>query len=496
MTIRTHALAVLVMVTFGVGPVMGQTADPPFPVAGTVIGVSPLFVPREDSRTAIVVLPAGAQVQVMGRQGYWYRVVFSSPQGDVAGLMAPHEIRIDPDAVSLPRASDGGAVSERGFVELRGFGFPQATANDSTRGVGDALVRQEVFLKPARWFQVALGVDLRGSSYDEVEDEWRVDLEDRGLLRPRAAVRRLGVALTTRHFSLDLGKQFIRWGRADILSPVDRFAPRDYLNVLDSEFLPVMGARASIRAGGETFEAVWLPQMTPSRLPLLGRRWTVVPPEAAGFTLQDRGSVFPDDSEQGFRWSHAGRFEMGLSVFDGFNHLPDVEASVDPVSGTVALTRTYAALRTYGGEASVPTPAFTLKGEAAWFTSPTATSDEYVLYVIEAERQIGEWLFDVGYTGEVVTESRARSPFAAERGVAHSIIGHASYTIDPRRHVEIEGAGRRNGRGVYVRGEFSQTFGRHWRLTVAAAGIGGKDDDFLGQYQRNSHVSATLRLSY
>jgi hypothetical protein len=410
--------------------------------------------------------------------------------------MAPHEVRLDPDAAAPPTSSVRAVLSERGFAELRGVGFPQVAANDSRRAVGDALLRQEVFVKPARWAQFAMGVDLRGSSHGEVEDEWRLDLEDRGRLRPRAGVRRLGVALTTRHVSLDLGKQFIRWGRADILSPVDRFAPRDYLNVLDSEFLPVMGARASLRAGGETFEMVWVPQMTPSRLPLLGRRWTVVPPEAASFTLEDHGSVFPDGSERGFRWSHAGRFEVGLSVFSGFNHLPDIEAVVDPAEGTVALTRTYSALRTYGGEASIPLAAFTLKGEAAWFQSPTSSSDEYLLYVIEAERQMGEWLFDVGYTGEVVTESRGRTPFAAERGVAHSLIGHASYTIDPRRHIEFEGAARRNGHGVYAKGEFSQTFGRHWRLTLAAAGIGGRDDDFLGQYQRNSHVSATLRLSY
>jgi hypothetical protein len=296
--------------------------------------------------------------------------------------------------------------------------------------------------------------------------------------------------------SLDIGKQFIRWGRADILSPVDRFAPRDFVNVLDSEFLPVVGARAAVRAGSESFEVVWVPQMTPSRMPLLGQRWTVLPAEAAGFSIEDRGATFPTRSEYGFRWSHTGRFEMGLSVFDGFNHLPDIAADVEPDLGTISLTRSYAALRSYGGEVAVPTSAFTVKAEAAWFTSPTAVSDEYVLYVAEIERQMGEWLINAGYTGEVATIDRQATSFAAERGVADSVIGRASYTIDPRRTFSVEGAARRNGRGVFVRGEYSQAFGRHWRLTLAAAGIGGEDDDFLGQYARNSHVSAALRFSY
>ena len=33
------------------------------------------------------------------------------------------------------------------------------------------------------------------------------------------------------------GKQFIRWGKADILNPTDRFAPRDFMEVVDNEFL-------------------------------------------------------------------------------------------------------------------------------------------------------------------------------------------------------------------------------------------------------------------
>jgi hypothetical protein len=138
-----------------------------------------------------------------------------------------------------------------------------------------------------------------------------------------------------------------------------------------------------------------------------------------------------------------------------------------------------------------------LKGEANYFTSPTATSDEYVLYVIEAERQAGEWLLDGGYAGEVVTTTGdGASSFNAERGMARSIIGRASYTIDQRRSAEMEGAVRQNGHGFYAKGAFSETFGRHWRLTLAAVGIGGQDDDFLGQYHRNSHVSATFRLSF
>jgi hypothetical protein len=388
-------------------------------------------------------------------------------------------------------------ISQRGFVEGRVFAFPQEASNDTTRVIGDGLFREEMFVRLARWVQIAAGFDLRANTHDQVEDAWRLDFSDRGIRRPRAGIRRLSATVTARGFTLDVGKQFIRWGRADILNPTDRFAPRDFLNVIDSEFLAVLGARPSLRIGQETFEAVWVPRLTPSRVPLLTQRWTVLPPEASAVSLEDAGSRIPARSQQGVRWNHIGeRVEASLSFFDGFNHLPNIDVHEVEPAPLVELTRTYPDLRTFGGDLAIPTRWFTLKGEAAYFKSPSSTSEEYVLYVVELERQTGEWVLDVGYAGEVVTSSRASFPFAPDRGVARSIIGRASYTVDPRRTVTIEAAARQNGHGMYGKGEYSEAFGQHWRLTFTGVAIGGRQDDFLGQYKRNSHGSLTLRFSF
>ena len=393
--------------------------------------------------------------------------------------------------------ADAQALSHSGFVDGRLFGFPQTAPNDTTRVIGDALFRNEIVLRPADWFQFAAGLDLRANSHDQVEDRWRLDFEDRGVRRPRAAVRRLAATFAARGFTLDVGKQFVRWGRADIIYPTDRFAPRDYLNVIDSELLPVIGARASIQHGSETFEAVWVPRLTPSRLPLLDQRWAVVPAEAAGLTLADGGSVLPRGSQFGGRWRHTGsRLETAFSFFDGFNHLPDIEARLRADLTTIDVVRVHPSIRMYGGDVAVPTEWFTLKAEAAYVTSPSATSDEYVLYVVELERQTGEWLLDVGYAGEVVRQSRVPVVFSPDRNMARSIIGRASYTVDPRRTVIIEAAARQSGDGFYAKFQYSQAMTQHWHLTLTGVGLAGNPGDFLGQYRRNSHGSAALRFSF
>src|ERR1035437_5152228 len=118
-------------------------------------------------------------------------------------------------------------LTQRGFVEGTTQLFPQEAPNDPTRVVGDLLVREEIFSKPTPWIQFAGGLDLRVNSHDQVDDRWRIDVDDRGRQRQRVSLRRLAATLTHGPFSLDVGKQFIRWGKVDIINPTDRFAPRD-----------------------------------------------------------------------------------------------------------------------------------------------------------------------------------------------------------------------------------------------------------------------------
>ena len=153
-------------------PALAQPRDPDFPVSGTLDRASVVFLDGEGegTRSSIILLREGTSVTVIGRDGPWYRISFSSSLGDRIGRIAPNHIRLDQGATTA--GGDARKVSERGFAEGRGFLFPQEALNDTTQAFGDGLVRQEVFLKPSRSFQLAAGVDLRGSSYDQVEDSW------------------------------------------------------------------------------------------------------------------------------------------------------------------------------------------------------------------------------------------------------------------------------------------------------------------------------------
>jgi len=113
-----------------------------------------------------------------------------------------------------------------------------------------------VFASPAPWLRAAVGIDLRANSHDQVTDSWALDATDRTVQRPRLSLRRAAVTIARRPFTIEIGKQFIRWGRTDVVTPTDRFAPRDFLNVFDNEFVGVTGVRGVInRLGVQAPEA-------------------------------------------------------------------------------------------------------------------------------------------------------------------------------------------------------------------------------------------------
>ena len=149
-----------------------------------------------------------------------------------------------------------------------------------------------------------------------------------------------------------------------------------------------------------------------------------------------------------------------------------------------------------GGDAALPLRWLTLKIELARFDSLDNRSDDYLQYVLQLERQTGEWSVGGGYAGEIVIEERKFPSFDPDRGLTKTFLGRAGYTIDASRNVSFEAAVRQDANGAWAKVEYSQAFGQHWRATVGIGAIGGKPADFLGQYRRNSHGLVAVRYSF
>ena len=386
---------------------------------------------------------------------------------------------------------------QRGYLEYRLFAFPQTAMNDSAHFVGEALFRYELERSLFGGLRLAGATETRIDTHHQVERRFYVNWSDRARQRPAFSIRRLSFIYDRGRFTAEAGKQAIRWGKADILNPTDRFAPRDFLAVVDNDFLSVTAGRMIYEGKTDSVEIVLQPRFTPSRTPLLNQRWTVLPDAPPDVQIRDMGARFPARPQYGIRWNHLGKvLESSLTFYEGYNHLPNIDGRFDFTSRIAEVQRWYPQLRMYGADTAVPLRWLTVKAEAGYFTTTSRDSDEYVMYVLQGERQFGELSLVGGYAGEWVTERRNPFQFAPDRGFARSFLGRGAYALGPNRSVAVEYVVRQNGKGLWLRSEYSRMFGQHWRATVGFTAIRGKPDDFLGQYRRNSHASINLRYSF
>jgi len=386
---------------------------------------------------------------------------------------------------------------QRGYIENQALFYPQKAPNDSAQAVDQAAIRWEASYKVTPWLKLNGSLEALADTHKQVDRDLALDLDDRTIQRPALSLREFSATIHKGKVTAQIGRQIIRWGKTDILTPTDRFAPKDYLSsVVDSDFLAVPAARITIANATDSLDAIWQPWFTPSRTPLLDQRWTALPPALNGVTIVDAGARYPGRSQFGLRWNHiAPRYEYSLSYFDGFNNLPLFNAAFNPATLTASAQRFYPSMRMYGADAAIPFPWLTLKAEAGYFTSTTPGAQDYVLYVIQVERQVKEWSLVGGYAGESITSGSPNAlSFAPDLGFAKSFVGHATLTIDVNRSLTVETAVR--AAGSFLRAEYSQAFGEHWRVTPGIAWIRGDITDFLGQYHRNSYASLTVRYSF
>lgn len=406
------------------------------------------------------------------------------------------------------------ALSQSGFAELRGTFYPQTGPNDSGRAIGDLLLRYEMAAKLTPWLKFQGALDGRTDSHRQVERSLRFDWQDRGLLRPTLSFRRFSLTANRGPVTVEAGKQFIRWGKADLLNPLDRFAPRDFLTVTDNEYLAVMASRLTVEHAGNTLDFVWQPRFTPSRTPVLLQRWggagdlaaaslnpgAIIDPDVAlpQIVVRRGRNAFPARDQWGLRWNHIGRgYEMSGVFFQGNNHLPLIGVRLFTFPQFVyELYNLYPQIRMVGAAGAVPLPWFTLKGESGYFFSKTPIADNYLIYVLQAERQKGEWTFVGGYAGEKITAKRTQLDFAPDRGLTRAFLGRASVQLNPNDALAVDVAVRQNGSGGLLRGEWSRSLSGAWSLRLSGALLRGNATDFFGQYRRNSFVQLALRYSF
>ena len=280
---------------------------------------------------------------------------------------------------SAAESESGGlaALGLRGVLVGKNFSHFRESNGDDQNFRNEVLLQIEWSRRPVAWADARLVVDVGGDD-GGLARGLTFRIPDTEAHRSIIAVKEATLTGRAGPVEVSVGKQIYAWGTADAWNPTDNLNPYDYLDPIDNGKIGVwsMSARATVGPGSVTF--VLVPVFTPSRLPLPDSRW--VPPPPAGVVVESR--ELPGRGAADIEYAARGKvtlrgWDVSLSYFDGFDHVPVVRRSeIASMPGAVRLTPIFSRVRAAGADVSTTFGKLVVYGEvAAKFVSRNAPYD-------------------------------------------------------------------------------------------------------------------------
>ncbi len=202
----------------------------------------------------------------------------------------------------------------------------------------------------------------------------------------------------TNSIDLTVGKQIIRWGKTDQISPVDNLNPQDLREFIIPDFedrkIPNWMARGRFFSDFATIEGVYLPFFEPSRMDYFGTDWAI-------FQHLNQRSVHEEEPASNLKNGECGvrvtttvaGWDLGLSYLYAWEDLPYFE-TFPTDSGDVRVT--YKRLDILGFEFETTVGEIGLRGEAAYFDSQSFLTEN----LTSTRKIVYHYILGVDYSGE------------------------------------------------------------------------------------------------
>ena len=402
-----------------------------------------------------------------------------------------------PAALAAVCTAQSGAWSYRGFLDNSMVYYPRTTADDQVQFVNETLLRVEGTLALPGGFGLSAGFDARTDSDNQVTRAWRFSWDDRTAQRPPFSLRTMSFHYARGPFRIEAGKQILHWGQMDFSSPTDKLAPRDYLNPASADYLGAFAVRAIVDTGPRSLELIYLPRFTPSRIPLVDRRWLILPAEFDGYSYHSQGVQYPGGGEVGVRYHQiVSPYEFSLCYFEGFKTLPTFLYDKDPINLNLNYQTLYPKMRMVGADFTAPWHGLLWKVESAYINSASPYLAGTWTYAVQAEKTGDKWQWAVELAGDKLTEAKRPNTLDLDRATRDAVSGHAAWTPNPRQTVSAEWFVHPDGGAFVTRILYSRNLYSTFRASGGFLWIGGNHSDPLARYNVNSYLTLQLRYSF
>jgi hypothetical protein len=292
-----------------------------------------------------------------------------------------------------------GFLKVKGAQELHESGYPEQArmARGTGRIEGKWTLPQAGSAPGGETTHVlaSLQYDYLGFGPDPSDDDQNLDLFEGYLLH------------ATPGWDLRLGRQIVRWGKTDQISPVDNLNPQDlrefFIPELEDRKLPNWMAR--IRAfpddagplGGIALEAVFIPFFEQNDFDWTGNTWALLGVEDTGLRInEDEPGQGLENSDYGLRAAATvGGWDLAVSWLAATEKTPRLR--LDPFNPKGPTLRgDYGRQNIFGFEFETTLDSFGFRGEAAYFDRQSINTEDFN----PASSPVAHWVVGLDYIGE------------------------------------------------------------------------------------------------
>lgn len=221
----------------------------------------------------------------------------------------------------------------------------------------------------------------------------------------------------TPDWDIRLGRQRVRWGKTDQISPVDNLNPQDmrefYIPDLEDRKIPNWMARLRIFPGDLTLEGVFIPFFEENEFDYTGNTWALMGPASDDLRIEesDPGKGL-DNSDWGVRLTTTIKgWDMGVSYLHATEKSPHFDFDPFNPNGPT-LHADFKRQDIFGLEFETTVGKFGLRGEGAYFDRQSlvlenldSTAKSVAHYVVGID-YIGEaeWYLNVQFSNQHIFE--------------------------------------------------------------------------------------------
>jgi hypothetical protein len=334
----------------------------------------------------------------------------------------------------------------------------------------------------------SLQSDYLGFGPDPSSDEYDLELYEGYLFH------------ATPGWDMRLGRQIVRWGKADQISPVDNINPQDMrefiLPDLEERKMPNWMARFRLFPGDVTLEGIFVPFFESNEFDFSGNTWALLGSQPSGLRIREsKPADSLDNADWGLRTATTiGRWDVALSYLYATEKTPRLRFEpMNPLGPT--LFADYHRQNIYGFEFETTIEKFGFRGEGAYFDEQSLNTET----LNSVAKPVAHYLVGVDYLAEedwyANVQLSHQHVFDYESDILY--LRRDNFYLNGEINKEFwrgnamlkltYGLDLRDG-GSYLRPEGILTYYKNLELSLGFYLFAGPADSLLGRYHNDDQV--------